>query len=178
MTEPLLRVRGLTKYFGADTLFRRGRLVHAVEGVSLDVARGEVVGLVGESGSGKTTIARCALRLMEPTAGDISFSGHDIRRLARDDLKRLRQRMQYIFQDPFGSLSPRMTVAGILTEGLVIQGIGSNAERRERAVEALEAVELPAELVVAVSAPVLRRSAAAAGDRAGACAAAGFPRGG
>jgi len=81
MSEPLLQVRGLTKHFGSAGLFRRGRVVHAVEDVSLDVARGEVVGLVGESGSGKTTIARCALRLTEPTAGEIRFAGTDLRRL-------------------------------------------------------------------------------------------------
>jgi len=145
MSEPLLQVRGLTKHFGSAGLFRRGRVVHAVEDVSLDVARGEVVGLVGESGSGKTTIARCALRLTEPTAGEIRFAGTDLRRLPRQELKRLRRRMQYVFQDPFGSLSPRMTVAGILTEGLDIQGIGSHAERHERAEQALAAVELPAD---------------------------------
>jgi peptide/nickel transport system ATP-binding protein len=145
MSEALLRVRGLTKYFGGGGVFRRGPLVHAVEDVSLDVMRGEVLGLVGESGSGKTTIARCALRLMEPTAGAISFAGNDLRRLPSKQLKVLRRRMQYIFQDPFGSLSPRMTVAGILTEGLVIQGIGSRSEQRDRALDALAAVELPAD---------------------------------
>jgi peptide/nickel transport system ATP-binding protein len=145
MRAPLLQVRSLTKHFGSAGVFGRGRVVHAVEDVSLDVARGEVVGLVGESGSGKTTIARCALRLTEPTAGEIRFDGTDLRGLPRQALKRLRQRMQYVFQDPFGSLSPRMTVAGILTEGLVIQGIGSRAERYDRAARALEAVELPAD---------------------------------
>ena len=147
MTDPLLQLRGLTKHFGRPGMFSRGRIVHAVEDVSLDVARGEVVGLVGESGSGKTTIARCALRLTEPTAGEIRFAGADLRRLPRRALKRLRQRMQYVFQDPFGSLSPRMTVAGILTEGLAIQGIGTRAEQRDRALEALAAVELPADAI-------------------------------
>ncbi len=145
MTEPLLQVRGLTKHFGTPGWFGRGRVVHAVENVSLDVAPGEVVGLVGESGSGKTTIARCALRLTEPTAGEVRFAGTDLRRLPRRALKAVRRRMQYVFQDPFGSLSPRMTVAEILTEGLVIQRIGSRAERRDRAVQALAAVELQAD---------------------------------
>ncbi|MGA3399771.1 MAG: ABC transporter ATP-binding protein [Acetobacteraceae bacterium] len=143
MSDTLLQVRGLTKHFGNRGLFGRGRVVHAVEDVSFDVGRGEVVGLVGESGSGKTTIARCALRLTEPTGGDIRFAGSDLRRLPRRELKQLRRRLQYVFQDPFDSLSPRMTVAGILTEGLSIQGIGSHAERRDRALQALTAVELP-----------------------------------
>ncbi len=145
MSETLLAVRGLTKRFGSPGLFRRGRVVHAVEDVSLDIARGEVVGLVGESGSGKTTIARCALRLSEPSAGAIRFAGIDLHSLSRSALKPLRRRMQYIFQDPFGSLSPRMTVAGILTEGLDIQDIGSRGERRDRAERALAEVELPPE---------------------------------
>jgi peptide/nickel transport system ATP-binding protein len=143
MSEALLSLRGLTKHFGSGGLLRRARVVHAVEDVWLDVMRGEVVGLVGESGSGKTTIARCALRLTEPTSGEIRFGGVDLRHLPGRRLKELRRRMQYVFQDPFGSLSPRMTVAGILTEGLAIQGIGSRAERRERALAALAAVELP-----------------------------------
>ena len=143
MSEPLLRLSGLTKHFGGNRLFRRGAVVHAVEDVSLEVARGEVVGLVGKSGCGKTTIARCALRLTEPTAGGIFFAGTDLRRLTQRELKPFRRRMQYVFQDPFGSLSPRMTVAEILTEGLAIQGIGTRAERRARAAQVLAEVEMP-----------------------------------
>jgi peptide/nickel transport system ATP-binding protein len=143
VSETLLLLSGLTKRFGGERLFRRGPVVHAVEDVSFEVARGEVVGLVGESGSGKTTIARCALRLTEPTAGEISFAGTDLRRLTQQELKPFRRRMQYIFQDPFASLSPRMTVAEILTEGLAIQGIGTRAERRARAAQVLAEVELP-----------------------------------
>jgi peptide/nickel transport system ATP-binding protein len=143
VSEPLLRIANLTKRFGGDRLFRHSPVVHAVEDVSLDVARGEVVGLVGESGSGKTTIARCALRLIEPTSGEVRFAGTDLRGLTQRELKPFRQRMQYVFQDPFNSLSPRMTVAEILAEGLTIQGIGTRAERRQRTVEVLAEVEMP-----------------------------------
>ncbi len=145
VSETLLHIAHLTKRFGGDRLLRRSPVVHAVEDVSLDVARGEVVGLVGESGSGKTTIARCALRLMEPTGGDISFAGSDLRTLTQRELKPFRRRMQYIFQDPFSSLSPRMTVGEIITEGLAIQGIGSRADRRARAAQVLAEVEMPEE---------------------------------
>jgi peptide/nickel transport system ATP-binding protein len=139
MTE-ILSVRGLTKQFGhgAQAL----RIVHDI---SFDVARGEVLGLVGESGSGKTTIARAALRLIEPSSGQILFEGRDIMQLGTGALKRLRSRMQYVFQDPYASLSPRMNVGEILTEGLRIQGIGPQAERMRRAREALAQVELPEE---------------------------------
>jgi peptide/nickel transport system ATP-binding protein len=142
---PLLELRALTRHFGGGTMFRQGMPVRAVEAVDLDVFKGEVVGLVGESGSGKTTLARCALRLIEPSSGTIRFDGIDLLSLSPRQLKPLRRRMQYIFQDPFGSLSPRMTVAGILTEGLSIQGIGTAAQRRDRAAEMLSLVELPAD---------------------------------
>ena len=134
----LLSVRGLSRQFGhgAQTL----RIVHDI---SFDIARGEVLGMVGESGSGKTTIARAALRLIEPSSGQILFDGQDITRLAAGPMKTLRARMQYVFQDPYASLSPRLNVGEILTEGLRIQGIGPRAERLRRAREALAQVELP-----------------------------------
>jgi peptide/nickel transport system ATP-binding protein len=136
--EPLLSVRGLSKHFGA---------VRAVESVSFDVARGEVVGLVGESGSGKTTIGRSILRLTEPTSGDVIFDGKNLPKLSPSEMRAERRRMQYIFQDPFASLSPRMTIGEILTEGLAIQRIGTRAERRAKAEKALTAVELPADAI-------------------------------
>jgi peptide/nickel transport system ATP-binding protein len=134
---PLLSIRGLEKTFGTGR-----KALTIVQGISFDVGRGEVVGLVGESGSGKTTIARCALRLIEPSAGSILFDGEDISHLGRAAMRRMRARMQYVFQDPFASLSPRMTVGEILTEGLRIQGIGPRAERLERARKALAQVEM------------------------------------
>lgn len=142
MDAPFLSVRNLTKHF-APTAFSRGPVVRALDDISFEIARGQVVGLVGESGSGKTTIGRSVLRLIEPTSGEISFDGVDITKLSAGPLARQRRKMQYIFQDPFASLSPRMTIGQILTEGLDIQGIGSRRERRAKAEKALAAVELP-----------------------------------
>lgn len=135
---PLLLVQNLLKEFHT-----RAGVVKAVNDVSFDVARGEVLGLVGESGSGKTTIGRAILRLTEASAGAVRFDGVDILRLPASSMKPLRRRMQYIFQDPSASLSPRMTVQQILREGLDIQGVGPRAERIARAAEAIAAVELP-----------------------------------
>ncbi|MGF6232623.1 peptide/nickel transport system ATP-binding protein [Inquilinus ginsengisoli] len=146
MADPLLAVRGLAKHFGPGT-FGRGPLVRALDDINFDVGRGEVVGLVGESGSGKTTIGRSVLRLIEPTAGEVVFDGQDLIKLSGAAMRRQRRRMQYIFQDPFASLSPRMTIGEILTEGLAIQGIGTGSERLAKARAALEAVELPADAV-------------------------------
>ena len=139
--EPLLAVTGLSKSFPGP----RGRELQILHDISFTVARGEVVGLVGESGSGKTTIGRCVLRLQEPSAGSIRFDGQDLVGMGRRTLRALRPRMQYVFQDPASSLSPRMTVEEILTEGLHIQRIAPAAERRRRALDALASVELPAD---------------------------------
>ncbi|MER8863003.1 ABC transporter ATP-binding protein [Mesorhizobium sp. M0751] len=142
MDAPFLSVKNLTKHF-APTAFSRGPVVRALEDISFDIRRGQVVGLVGESGSGKTTIGRSVLRLIEPTSGQINYDGTDITRLSAAQLRHQRRKMQYIFQDPFASLSPRMTIGQILTEGLDIQAIGKKSERRARAEKALAAVELP-----------------------------------
>ncbi|WP_416799022.1 ABC transporter ATP-binding protein [Ciceribacter azotifigens] len=139
---PLLSVRGLAKHYQTP-----GAALKILENISFDIAKGEVVGLVGESGSGKTTIGRSVLRLIEPTSGEVVFDGTDLTRLSSSEMRRQRPRMQYIFQDPYASLSPRMTIGEILTEGLKIQGIGSKAERLERAKKALEQVELPADAI-------------------------------
>jgi peptide/nickel transport system ATP-binding protein len=142
--QPLLSVRGLTKHFKPST-FSRGPVVRALDDVSFDVPRGKVVGLVGESGSGKTTIGRSILRLIEPTSGEVRFNGTELTGLSRAEMRKQRRFMQYIFQDPFASLSPRMTIGQILTEGLEIQSGFSREERNARARKALSAVELPAE---------------------------------
>jgi peptide/nickel transport system ATP-binding protein len=140
--KPYLSVRNLSKHF-KPAAFSRGPVVKALQDISFDIPRGQVVGLVGESGSGKTTIGRSVLRLIEPTSGEIMLDGVDVTALSGEQLRRQRRKMQYIFQDPFASLSPRMTIGQILTEGLDIQGIGTRAERRARAEKALAAVELP-----------------------------------
>lgn len=143
MTDaPLLSVRDLTKHYVS-----RGTQLNILQGISFDIAKGEVIGLVGESGSGKTTIGRCVLRLVEPSSGSVRFDGTELTELSSSALRRTRPRMQYIFQDPFASLSPRMTIGEILTEGLKIQGIGTAKERLDRARAALEKVDLPADAI-------------------------------
>jgi peptide/nickel transport system ATP-binding protein len=142
MSEPLLSVRDLAKDYVSG-----GKTLTILRGISFEIGKGEVVGLVGESGSGKTTIGRAVLRLVEPTAGSVRFAGSEITKLSASELRRTRPRMQYIFQDPFASLSPRMTIGEILTEGLKIQKIGTSKERLERARKALEQVDLPPDAV-------------------------------
>jgi oligopeptide transport system ATP-binding protein len=142
--EPLLVVRDLQKYFPV----RRGVLgrvvaqVKAVDGISFGVSRGETVGLVGESGSGKTTVGRCILRLIEPTAGSIEFEGTDVLALGTGDMRRMRRHMQIVFQDPYASLNPRMTVGTIIAEPLLIHGGGNAKERAGRVAQLLEKVGL------------------------------------
>jgi len=142
MTEPLLSVRDLGKHYTS-----RGTNLTILHGISFDIGKGEAVGLVGESGSGKTTIGRSVLRLVEPSAGSVRFDGTELTTLSESEMRRTRPRMQYIFQDPFASLSPRMTIGEILTEGLQIQGIATPSERMERARKALEQVDLPPDAV-------------------------------
>jgi oligopeptide/dipeptide ABC transporter ATP-binding protein len=116
------------------------RRVRAVDGVSFDVRKEETFGIVGESGCGKSTLARCVLRLLEPTGGSVRLAGTDVRALSASDLRRMRLRMQMVFQDPYSSLDPRMSVQGIVEEGLTIHGVGTRRERTERAQEMLELV--------------------------------------
>ncbi|MGH0032879.1 MAG: ATP-binding cassette domain-containing protein, partial [Myxococcota bacterium] len=116
--RPLLRVRGLSKHFPvrSGVFSTVGAWVKAVDDVSFDIDRREIFALVGESGCGKTTTGRSLLRLIEPTAGEVEFDGQDVLALSRGELRALRRRMQIIFQDPYGSLNPRMTVGGIIGE--------------------------------------------------------------
>ena len=146
MTQPLLRVRGVRKYFpvGGGLLGRRS-WVRAVDGVDLDVAEGETVALVGESGCGKSTLGRVILRLIEADAGQIEFAGQDVRSAGRAELRALRRRMQIIFQDPYSSLNPRMTVGEAIGEGLVIHRMADRAGRHKRVAELLEIVGLAPE---------------------------------
>jgi oligopeptide transport system ATP-binding protein len=137
--KELVRVRGLFKHFpvaGSDDVVR------AVDGVTFEIFRGETLGLVGESGCGKSTVGRCLLRLIEPTRGHVEFEGRDVLATRGGELRRLRREMQIIFQDPYASLNPRMKVRDIISEPLVIHGIGDKRERRERVAELLRRVGL------------------------------------
>ncbi len=142
---PILEVSGLVKHFPVSRGVVRRRLVglvRAVEDVSFEIARGETLALVGESGCGKSTTGRLVLRLMNPTAGSIRFKGEEIAGLGKQALRRLRRHMQIIFQDPYASLNPRMTVGEILAEPLNVHAIGDEASRRTRVSELLEVVGL------------------------------------
>ena len=141
---PLLEARHLVKTFrsGESALGGRGSEVQAVNDVSLSIEPGETLGLVGESGSGKSTLGRILLRLVEADAGEVYFDGQDVRRAGRTQLRQLRSHMQIIFQDPFGSLDPRMTVEQIICESLVIRGGETRAARRQHATDMLRAVGL------------------------------------
>jgi peptide/nickel transport system ATP-binding protein len=142
--EPLLIVRDLRKYFPVKrgVLARVVAEVKAVDGVTFAISRGETLGLVGESGSGKTTVGRCILRLIEPTSGSIEFEGVDVLQLESSGMRRMRRNMQIVFQDPYASLNPRMTVGTIVAEPLIIHGGMSTSERAERVAELLEKVGL------------------------------------
>ncbi len=137
---PILEAVDLKKHFRTGS-----GLVRAVDGVSLTLAKGETLALVGESGCGKSTTARLVLRLIEPTSGTVKFEGQDITAIPGGPLRRLRRRMQIVFQDPFASLNPRMTVGDTLDEPLLIHGYGDAAKRRARVTELLDLVGLPAE---------------------------------
>ncbi|MEU5220444.1 oligopeptide/dipeptide ABC transporter ATP-binding protein [Streptomyces sp. NPDC020807] len=135
---PLLRVRDLTMTFPGRS---RSAPVKAVDGVGFDVAAGETLGLVGESGCGKSTTGRMIVRLLEPTAGSVTFGGRDISHLSQRELKPLRRDLQMVFQDPHSSLNPRQTVARIISDPLMVQG-SSAADARKRAVELMDLVGL------------------------------------
>src|SRR5438132_772671 len=142
--QSLLAVRDLKKYCPVDrgVLARVVAEVKAVDGSTFAISRGETAGLVGESGSGKTTVGRCILRLIEPTSGSVEFEGVDVLQLDSADMRRKRRDMQIVFQDPYASLNPRMTVGTIVSEPLIIHGGMSTSERAERVAELLEKVGL------------------------------------
>jgi len=130
---PVLSVRDLVKHYPArGTQRQQGSVVHAVDGVSFDIAGNETLGLVGETGCGKSTVARLVTRLVEPTSGTISYGGRDITHLSSRRLRPLRREIQIVFQDPYSSLNPRRRVGSIVGDPLRIHGIGTKSERRAR----------------------------------------------
>jgi oligopeptide transport system ATP-binding protein len=142
---PLLEVSNLARHFDVKTGLIFGGttgVLRAVDGISFMLHRGETLALVGESGCGKSTTARLVLRLIDPTAGTIRFEGHDITTLTGDALRKLRRRMQIVFQDPFASLNPRMRVGEILEEPLIVHGVGDRTTRRARVEQLLNLVGL------------------------------------
>ncbi len=145
MSEPLLQVREVRTHFPVrgGVLGRVRGTVKAVDGVSFDVVRGETLGLVGESGCGKSTLGRTLLRLIEPTAGSIRFEGQELTGLSQPQLRPLRRRMQLIFQDPYASLNPRMTVRELIGEPFAIHGLARGREREEQVRALLDLMGLP-----------------------------------
>jgi oligopeptide/dipeptide ABC transporter ATP-binding protein len=144
-TSPLLAVEGLRKYYPIreGLLAREVGTIKAVDGASFTVACGEVLGVVGESGSGKSTLGRLVLRLVEATAGTVRFDGVDLLRMPRRQLRAFRRNMQMVFQDPFASLNPRMTVGDTLAEAIGVHGLARRREARDRVVGLLRRVGLP-----------------------------------
>jgi oligopeptide transport system ATP-binding protein len=139
----LLEVEGLTKHFPVKkgiVIERQVGEVKAVDGVSFSIPEGHTLGLVGESGSGKSTTGYCILQLMKPTAGSVRFLGKELTELDREELRRMRREMQIVFQDPYSSLDPRMTVGNIVSEPLEVHGIGTRRGRRETVRRLLEVV--------------------------------------
>jgi peptide/nickel transport system ATP-binding protein len=145
---PLLKVQDLVKQFPihGGLLRREIDRVHAVDGVSFELQAGETLGVVGESGCGKSTTGRCILRLIEPTSGEVSFEGRSVTRAGKNELRALARDMQIIFQDPYASLNPRMTVGSIIGEALIIHKLAKTAQAfDDRIVELLETVGLSAD---------------------------------
>ena len=149
MTEPLLRVSNLEKKFPIQRgIFKRtvGH-IHAVDGISFEIAEGETLGLVGESGCGKTTAGRTILRLLEPTGGSITYEGEDVTKLSRKGLHEFRSKMQIIFQDPYSSLNPRHTVGKIIAAPFEIQNVNPAGGVKKAVQEVMERVGLTAQAI-------------------------------
>jgi peptide/nickel transport system ATP-binding protein len=141
--KPLLSVQDLVVEYSAG-----GKIVHAVSGVSLDIARGETLGLVGESGCGKSTLGRAVLQLRRAVSGKVLFDGQDLTAMQGETLRKMRRRVQLIFQDPIASLNPRRRIGDIIAEPLVISGVDDPEKRRQMVCDALSAVGLDPQLVI------------------------------
>ena len=147
-SDALLQVRGLKKHFPVQTgflasLLHRGEVpaVRAVDGVDFDIRKGEVFGLAGESGSGKSTVGRLVLNLLQPTAGSVTFDGVDLSKISHEEMRKLRARMQVIFQDPLASLNPRMSIGEAISHPAEIHEPSlTNGQRRRRVLDMLDAV--------------------------------------
>lgn len=144
MTTPLLEVKGLQQHFPIKGGFLKKTTgyVKAVDGIDLQVYPGETLGIVGESGCGKSTTGRTIMRLLEPTAGEVWFDGKDLAKLPKEEMRRMRKDLQMIFQDPYASLNPRMTIKQILMESLMVHNIGTTEEREKTIEEIIEIVGL------------------------------------
>lgn len=139
MSTPLLKVENVTKSFPiyGGVFSREVASVKAVQGVSFEIKKGETLGLVGESGCGKSTLGRCLTRLHDTTSGKIFYNGKDITQIQGEELREMRKKIQIIFQDPFASLNPRMTIGAILEEPLIIHNLGNSAQERQKRVNEL-----------------------------------------
>jgi len=141
--DRILETRSVARHFtSGDSLFAEKKVVRAVDGVSLTVRRGETLSIVGESGCGKSTLARLLVRLIKPTAGEVLYDGNDISTLSEREMRRLRGELQFVFQDPFSSLNPRMTVGAIIEEPMKVHTRLSRTERRRKVADLLQKVGL------------------------------------
>src|SRR5215831_9424710 len=148
--QSMISIKDLKVHFpvsGAGLFRRAGAIVKAVDGVNLDIQQGETMGLVGESGCGKTTLGRAILRLVEPTSGQVLFQNQDLARLSSRKMRAHRRQLQVIFQDPYASLNPRMTISQIIGEPLTTFGLAQGAKKRQRVVELMEMVGLSPRLM-------------------------------